>query len=403
MGQHARTVSPARQPRIAVVGGSLTGPASALMLLHAGFERIAVYEATPAAAPLGGGLISLEHSALDILDRLGICQDEFVPYPGEHISRTTAHHDRPATRARRPYPGRHSTWTLLHEALIRRLPSAILHRGHRVAGISEHHGEAVLTFHHGHSATADLIVFADGRASTGRRLLEPERRLHYAGYVAHRGTAAAGARQPNRPGQERPEQPERPQHPKGLEQPAEFERYEPCPGMQFNMAPVPAGIDWTFYLNASVEQYTRHFGAPPQQRVFALPRHVSAAARHDVDCHATRHLTRRQADVVCASAVRMAVPVMDIDVPTTMVFAVGRAHAVLIGDALAPVRPHTARGANNGLEQAAGLVAALTQHRKYGADLDGALTGWQRRHLSAAVAAVRLGPVIGGRLGLGTR
>jgi 2,6-dihydroxypyridine 3-monooxygenase len=75
---------------------------------------------------------------------------------------------------------------------------------------------------------------------------------------------------------------------------------------------------------------------------------------------------------------------------------------VLLGDALAPVRAHTGRGANNGIEQAAGLVTALGQHRQHGADLGTALTGWQRRHLPAAVAAVRLGPAIGARLGLGT-
>ena len=51
-------------------------------------------------------------------------------------------------------------------------------------------------------------------------------------------------------------------------------------------------------------------------------------------------------------------------------------------------RPHTARGANNGIEQAAALAAALTQHRKYRADLTAALHGWQRRHLPAAVAQV---------------
>ena len=85
-----------------------------------------------------------------------------------------------------------------------------------------------------------------------------------------------------------------------------------------------------------------------------------------------------------------------------MVWPIGGGHAVLLGDALAPVRPHTAPGVNNGIEQAAGLVAALRQHHRHGADLAGALTGWQRRHLPTAVAAVRLGPIIGGRLGLGT-
>ncbi len=173
--------------------------------------------------------------------------------------------------------------------------------------------------------------------------------------------------------------------------------------MQFNIAPIPGGCDWTFYLNATTADYTTRFGAPPQRRILALPRHVSAAARRQVDQAAETHLPAEQTAIVHATTTRMAVPVMDITPPTTMVWPVGRGHAVLLGDALAPVRPHTARGANNGIEQAAGLAAALTQHRKHAADLAGALNGWQRRYLPAAVAAVRLGPVIGGRLGLGTR
>lgn len=80
---------------------------------------------------------------------------------------------------------------------------------------------------------------------------------------------------------------------------------------------------------------------------------------------------------------------------------IGRGHAVLLGDALAPVRPHTARGANAGIEQAAGLAVALTQHRRYGADLPTALYGWQSRHLPTAVASVRQGPVIGDKFGFG--
>lgn len=47
-------------------------------------------------------------------------------------------------------------------------------------------------------------------------------------------------------------------------------------------------------------------------------------------------------------------------------------------------------------------VAAVARHRRHRADLAGALVGRQRRHLPAAAAAVRLGPVIGARLGLST-
>lgn len=119
------------------------------------------------------------------------------------------------------------------------------------------------------------------------------------------------------------------------------------------------------------------------------------------DASAQRYLPDEQAALVHATSTRMAAAVMDIDPPTRMAWPVGDGHAVLIGDALAPVRPHTARGANNGIEQAAGLAAALTQHRKYGADLTTALHGWQHRHLPTAVAAVELGPALARQHGLG--
>ncbi|WP_435585895.1 FAD-dependent monooxygenase [Micromonospora aurantiaca (nom. illeg.)] len=368
------------RPRIAVIGGSLTGPVTALLLLHAGFDDVTVYEAAPASAPLGGGLIGLEHPALDVLDRLDIGQHEFVAHDSEAIVQMTVRDRHPAETFRRTYPGRNTTWTLLHQALTRRLPTGVLHSGMKVTALAEQDGQPVLRFRDGHTTPADLVVFADGRSSTGRRLLDPDRTLRYAGYVAHRGIADITPQS-------------------GLR---DFLRLQPCPGAQFNLAPVPGGCDWTFYLNCTSSEYAQRFGADPTRRVFALPRHVSAAARTHVDTCADLLLPADHAAVVHATTTRMAVPVLDITPPDRMVWPVGGGHAVLLGDALAPVRPHTARGANNGIEQAAGLVAALTQHRKYRADLTAALHGWQRRHLPDAVAAVHRGPVIGRRLGLGT-
>ncbi|RKN46167.1 monooxygenase [Micromonospora endolithica] len=366
------------QPRIAVIGGSLTGCTTALPLLDAGFHKVAIYEAAPDAAPREGGLIGLEHPALDVLDRLGIDQREFVAYDSETVWQVTVRARQHIHTTRQAYPGRNTTWTLLHHALTSRLPDGVLHTGRRLTDLGTRHGQPLLAFHDGSREVADLVVFADGRASTGRRLLDPSRRLRYAGYVAHRGHAPT------------PEAALR-----------DFLRLEPGLGCQYNVAPVPGGLDWTFYLTCTPVDYTRHFGAPPERRLFALPQHVSAAARAHVDAHATRLLPAPHAATVHATAVRMAVPVMDIDPPTRMAWPVGSGWAVLLGDALAPVRPHTARGANNGIEQAAGLTAALTQHRRFGADLQAALRGWQHRHLPTAVAAVHQGPAIGARLGLG--
>ncbi|WP_416901320.1 FAD-dependent monooxygenase [Micromonospora echinospora] len=365
---------------VAVIGGSLTGPITALLLLRAGID-VTVYEATPASAPLGGGLIGLEHTALDVLDRLDIPQREFIAYDSETIRQVAVRDRQPEQTVLRTYPGRNTTWTLLHRALAARVPAGVLRKGMRVTGLTHHAGRPVLRFTDGHTKTADLVVFADGRSSTGRRLLDPGRQLHYAGYVAHRGTAPCIPRP-------------------GLR---DFVRLEPCPGAQFNVAPVPGGCDWTFYLGCTAADYEQRFGAEPIRRVFALPRHITPAARAHVDEQADHLLPPDHAAVVHATTTRMAVPVLDIDPPTRMVWPVGGGHAVLLGDALAPVRPHTARGANNGIEQAAGLAAALTQHHRYNADLPAALHGWQRRHLPTAVAAVRQGPVIGDKLGLGAR
>jgi 2-polyprenyl-6-methoxyphenol hydroxylase-like FAD-dependent oxidoreductase len=364
--------------RVAVVGGSLTGPTAALLLQHAGFDDVTLYEAVPASSPLGGGLIGLEHSSLDILDQLGVPQDEFVRYDSETVMAITVRGRRPESEHRHLYAGRNTTWTLLHAALTRRLPAGTLHTGHRVTDLTGEPGRPLLHFADGDTAQADLVVFADGRASTGRRLLDPQRQLRYAGYVAHRGQTSST--QP------------------GLQ---DFLRFEPShSGMQFNVAPIPGGTDWTFYLGATAAQYSDFFGAPPTRRVFALPQHVTDAARAAVDTSAQQYLPDEQAALVHATGTRMAAAVMDIDPPTRMVWPVGAGHAVLLGDALAPVRPHTARGANNGIEQAAGLTAALSQHRKYGANLTAALDGWQHRHLPAAVAAVQLGPELGHKFGL---
>ncbi|MBF9134734.1 FAD-dependent monooxygenase [Plantactinospora sp. S1510] len=369
-----------RRLTVAVIGGSLTGPVTALLLLRAGID-VTVYEATPVSAPLGGGLIGLEHIALDVLDRLDIPQRDFVAYDSETIRQVAVRDRQPTHTVLRTYPGRNTTWPLLHRALAARLPAGVLRKGMRVTGLTHHAGPPILHFADGQTEPADLVVFADGRSSIGRRLLDPDRKLRYAGYVAHRGIATS------------------------IPQPdmRDFVRMEPCPGVQFNVAPVPGGCDWTFYLGCTPATYEQHFGAAPTRRVFALPQHITPAARAHVDEHADHLLPPDHAAVVHATATRMAVPVLDIDPPTRMVWPVGDGHAVLLGDALAPVRPHTARGANNGIEQAAGLAAALTQHRRYGANLPTALHGWQRRHLPTAVAAVQQGPVIGDKLGLGAR
>lgn len=99
---------------------------------------------------------------------------------------------------------------------------------------------------------------------------------------------------------------------------------------------------------------------------------------------------------------RSAAPIVETAPPERMFGAIGRSPWALIGDALAPVHPITARGLNNGIDQAAGLANTLTQHLAHGANLDAALAGWQARYLPQVLTNVQQGPELVHKIGLGS-
>jgi len=370
---------------ISVIGGSLVGPLLSLLLKQGGFSNVHIYEATPEAVPQAGGIIGLDVASLDVLEALGIEQHEFIPFASERVVSIKILDRRELGRVHTIYPGRNTTWTLLHQALLSRLPAGSFHAGKRLVGLAEgDDGRAILQFADGEQVTSDFVAFADGRRSAGRKLLDPARSLRYAGYIAARGQFECDPQDVR-----------------------DFTRYEPEGLGQFNLFPISLthgriGLDWTLYLNAGPDRYRAWFGAAPTLRTFVLPHQWSRQARETIDHHAEAILPAPVAALVHGTHARMAAPVVEIDAPSRMVYPVGSRHAVLIGDALAPVRPHTAKGLNLGILEAASLAQVFRQHRKYGLSLDAALFGWQERHLPQVEAALALGPHLAHRLGLGT-
>lgn len=368
---------------VAIVGGSITGPALALMLQRNGFTNVHVYEAAPSGRQQAGGVIGLDHLALDALERAGIPQSEIVSFPSERVVSIKMVDRHEIGRAESYYPGRNTTWPLISGALARRMAPQTYVGSKRVTSIVERDGRAVLSFADGSEVTADVVVFADGRKSTGRKLLDPTRTLKYAGYVAHRGQLEWCPPDVH-----------------------DFTRLEPW-GTQFTMFPTvtdgATGSDWTFYLDADVNAFRDMFNGSPAARTFVLPHQVSPCARTFVDSMADRLLTGEAASMVHATQTRMAAPIMDIDPPERAYWMVGDSPAILLGDALAPVRPHTAMGANAGISEAASLAVALGQSAHHGAHLLAALDGWQARVLPAVAQTIEAGPRLGARLGLGQR
>lgn len=345
---------------VAIVGGSLVGPAAELFLRRRGLHHVATYETLPTARSQSGGVMGLRHDTIALLAELGVDIDAIEALDDRHVYAYDLTDDGPVPRNASAFPGVVTSWDALHTQL-RRLVD--VRTQHRLTAVDEVDGRWRLRFAGRPDTFADVVVFADGRHSTGRRLLDPGRALRYTGYIVWRGLTAA---------------------PDPL--PHGFERYYDIDhGRLFSLtAPLRQSgrCYWEFSHNLPAHVYTDIAGAGPTERAFLLPQHVTAAARA-VIAGAARHLPDRFTTLIRQSEVA-GIPVNDTTMPTRAVFG-GRASAVLLGDALLPVRLQVGAGLNQGLHQAAELADALTT--PHGA----ALPGWEHRTLERLAPWAELG------------
>ena len=84
-------------------------------------------------------------------------------------------------------PLRLTSWSAIYRTLKAAFPAEAYHAGSTLSGFDQADGSVVAHFAHS-DVDVDLLVCADGSRSEMRRLLEPQVRLRYAGYVAWRGT-----------------------------------------------------------------------------------------------------------------------------------------------------------------------------------------------------------------------
>ncbi|MFD0480696.1 FAD-dependent monooxygenase [Nonomuraea thailandensis] len=266
------------QPSIAIVGGSITGPALALLLHQAGFTRVSVLEASPTPYAQSGGVIGLDHVSLATLDALGISQEELVPFPSERVTAIHIADRRETRRSHFVHPGRNTGWHQLNTALLNRLPGGWLQPGRRVRALrAADDGTALLDLA---GATP-----ARRRGRVRRRAplprpppARPSRPLRYAGYVAWRGQLPG-----HLPGQ--------------LPDLCAFTRFEPA-SSQFNLFPIlrkdgTTAVDWTLYLNMTSRHFRHLIGYDPTEHTYLLPHQIGTAARTVVLAEAERLLPHR--------------------------------------------------------------------------------------------------------------
>jgi salicylate hydroxylase len=175
--------------RAVVVGGGIGGTAAALALARAGID-VRVYEQARQLTEVGAG-VSLAPNGLRMLERLGV---------GDGVERLGARHASTQLMLSNGQPARHEPHQFaqagrnigIHRAdllalLAAQLPSGTVRTGHRCASFRQDADRATVGFANGTTATADVVIGADGIHSVLQGFVVEPAEPVFSGVVAYRG------------------------------------------------------------------------------------------------------------------------------------------------------------------------------------------------------------------------
>jgi 2-polyprenyl-6-methoxyphenol hydroxylase-like FAD-dependent oxidoreductase len=370
--------------RAVVIGGSMSGLLSGLLLRRAGWA-VDIYERVDSELSGRGAGIVAQAELIERLRGIGLATDEL----GVHITtRKILDADGRLTHEI-ACPQVLTAWERVYRLLRDAFPPAHYHRGRGLAGFTQSSDAVTAHFSDGENVDADLLVGADGLRSTVRQQCAPEVAPLYAGYSAWRALIAESA------------------FPADVHRDLfEYMTFTLPPGEQFLGYPV-AGPDndlrpghrrynvvWyrpadeqtkLQWLLTDETGVTHSISIPPP-----LIRHEAIA---EMRADAERLLGPQFRQVVKMIDEPIFQPIYDLESPH---MAFGR--VAIMGDAAFVARPHVAAGVSKAADDAAALVEALGAE----AEVAGALLRFEAarlrenyriieraRHLGAYLQATR--------------
>lgn len=335
--------------RVCIVGGSIGGLTAALVLGHMGHDA-AVFERSPRElAQRGAGIGLLPETSRYLTDVAGIPLNDIsiatsrIRYLGRDGS---VIHDE-------VHGYRFSSWNTVYRGLLGCLDPGIYRLGHEMTGWTEVDNEVTVSFANGAQHHADLLVCADGVASTSRERLHPGVEPRYAGYVAWRGMVRESELSASVLAQ--------------LSDAITYHVYAnshilvyPIPGPGGETAPGERSMNFVWYRNyldggdltdlmTDRDGTTRDVSLPPGT--------VSGHHVTEMRAHAAARLPAAVASVVCGAPEPFVQVVYDLDIPSMV-----SGRACLLGDAAFLGRPHAAAGTAKAADDAWALGAALSRH-----------------------------------------
>lgn len=367
--------------RAVVVGGSIGGLTTALLLRRLGFD-VEVFERTPTDLDGRGGGIVLHPETLRWFVE---CSDQhpetvststrFMQYLGE--GNTVLY--------REPAPWSFTSWGTFHRALLADFGTEHYHLGEYATSFEQDADGVEVQFVSGRCERAELVVFADGVGSTNRRHLSPGARLEYAGYVGWRGLV-----------------PESRVSKETFDLLHNSVTYCVAPHTHVPVYPIPSpdgslavgqrSLNYVWYRNVAEgdaldELMTDRHGSPA-----GVSLHPGLVQDHFVDemrSAATAVLAPAVAEVVLRTEQPFLQAVYDVGASR---MAVGR--VALLGDAASTARPHPAAGTAKAAANAWALYDALSE----GSDVAESLAVWEPGQLALGQRLLRRARDMGTRL-----
>jgi 2-polyprenyl-6-methoxyphenol hydroxylase-like FAD-dependent oxidoreductase len=381
-GQRQRHGSAARRPRVLVIGGSVGGLFAAHLLRRIGWDAV-VYERTSHDLAGRGAGIGTSDALFAVLQRIGVAIG--APDGIELRSRIGLNRHGAVTHEMAALAVA-TSWDSIYRALRQALPSEVYRPGMLLTQVEQDASSVTAIFADGSRATGDLLIGADGFASTVRQCLFPAVQPHYAGYVCWRGMADGDALPPDAhdlldhrfvfglpPGE------------------VALALHIPGPGGDTHAGRHRHYLAW--YRPADPERTLPDLctDATGQRHGVSIPPPlIRPDVVADLKASARALLAPQVAAIMEHTAQPLLQAIFDVEAPRLVI---GR--AVLIGDAACVARPHIASGVTKAALDAQHLADALAARFD---DLAASLAHYEAGRLTAGHALVARGRWLGDTL-----
>ena len=350
--------------RAIVIGGSMSGLLSALLLRRVGWD-VAIYERVEGELSGRGAGIVAQQQLLARLRAIGLATDAL----GVHIARRQIIDTQGRVTHEIDCPQVATAWERVYRLLRDAFPPEHYHRGKGLLNFTQDARGVEARFSDGQTVTADLLIGADGIRSTVRQQCLGAVTPLYAGYTAWRALIPEAAFPPET------HKAVFPIMSFGLPPGEQFLSY-PVAGPDNDLRPGKRRTNVIWYRPADEQTKlpwlltddsgkTHAISIPPP-----LIRRDAIAEMHDA---AERLLAPQFRQVVRLIEEPILQPIYDLESPR---MAFGR--VATVGDAAFVARPHVGAGVSKAADDAAALVQALQTHD----DVESALRSFEAARLS---------------------